>query len=283
MTPRKSGSRIKTDHRDAEMLARLCRAGELTPVYVPDERDEAMRDLSRAREDAVKSLRTARQTLGAMLLRYGHRYNGKKNWTPAHMRWLSDVSMPHPAGQAALQEYINAVVECAARVDRLTNQLLSHLPDWRMAPVVKALQALRGVATVVAMTTVAEIGDLTRFDNPRQLMAYLGLVPSEYSSGKSVSRGGITKTGNGHARRALVEAAHTYRHPARVSRLLLKRQEDLPQAVRDIAWEAQLRLCGKYRKLIGKGKLKNKVVTAVARELAGFMWAIAWEIGPVDA
>jgi transposase len=283
MVPKKSGNRIKTDRRDAEALARLYRAGELTPIYVPREDDEAMRDLSRAREDASKAQRTARQRLGAMLLRHGYRNPGKKSWTPAYMRWLSDISMPHPAQQIALQEYIHAVMECTTRIDRLTQQMLSLLPQWRMSPVVAALQALRGVAPIVAVTTVAEIGDLRRFENPRQLMAYLGLVPSEYSSGNSISRGGITKTGNGHVRRVLVEAAHAYGHPARVSRILLKRQEGLPQPIRDIAWKAQVRLCGRFRKLMAKGKLKNKVVTAIARELSGFMWAIAKEVQMANA
>lgn len=278
MIPKKSGSRIKTDRRDAEALARLYRAGELTPIYVPREDDEAMRDLSRAREDASKAQRTARQRLGAMMLRHGYRYTGGKSWTPAHMRWLSDVTMPHPAQQIALQEYIHAVKECTTRVDRLTEQILALLPAWRMLPVVKALQALRGVAPIVAVTTVAEIGDLSRFENPRQLMAYLGLVPSEYSSGNSISRGSITKTGNGHVRRVLVEAAHAYSYPARVSRHLLKRHEGLSQPILDIAWKAQVRLCGRFRKLMAKGKLKNKVVTAIARELSAFMWAIAREV-----
>lgn len=278
MTPRKSGDRIKTDRRDAESLARLERAGELTPVHVPREDDEAMRDLTRGREDGVNAQRTARQRLGAFLLRYGHRYPGKNLWTPAHIRWLSDVTMSHPAQQITLQEYIHAVRECTERVTRLTEQIQKLLPEWSMSPVVEALQALRGVAQIVAATTVAEIGDINRFENPRQLMAYLGLVPSENSSGSSIKRGGITKTGNGHVRRALVEAAHAYSFPARVSRSLLKRQEGLTQPVREIAWKAQVRLCGRFRRLMAKGKLKTKVVTAIARELAGFIWAIAREV-----
>lgn len=278
LVPRRSGDRIKTDRRDAATLARLHRAGELTPVYVPREDDEAMRDLTRAREDAVKALRTARQHLGAFLLRYGHRYPGKSTWTPAHNRWLADIAMPHPAQQIALQEYIHAVGECQTRLDRLVAQIVTLLPQWRLAPLVAALQALRGVAPIVAITTVAELGDITRFENPRQLMAYLGLVPAEYSSGASIKRGSITKTGNGHVRRALVEAAHAYGLPARVSRLLLKRQQDLPQPIRDIAWKAQVRLCGRFRRLLAKGKQKTKVVTAIARELSGFIWAIAQEV-----
>ncbi len=283
MIPKKTGSRIKTDRRDAEALARLYRAGELTPIYVPCEEDEAMRDLSRAREDASKAQRTARQRLGAMLLRHGYRYSGRKLWTLAHMRWLSGIAMQHPAQQIALQEYIHAVTECSTRLQRLAEQMLELLPSWRMSPVVKALQALRGVAPIVAITTVAEIGDLTRFDNPRQFMAYLGLVPSEYSSGNSISRGSITKTGNGHVRRVLIEAAHTYCHPARVSRILLRRQEGLPKDICEIAWKAQVRLCGRYRKLMAKGKMRTKVVTAITRELSGFVWAIAKKVPAATA
>ena len=277
-TPKKRGDRVKNDRRDAETLARLERAGELTAIYVLREEDEAMRDLTRAREDAVKALKTARHQLNAFLLRYGQRYPGKASWTPSHLRWLSDVTLPHPSQQIVLQEYIHTVVACAERTARLTDQIMKLLPDWRMFPVVKALQALRGVAPIVATTTVAEIGDLSRFANPRQLMAYLGLVPSEDSSGESTHRGSITKTGNGHVRRVLVEAAHAYGFPARVSRHLLKRHEGVPQPVLDIAWKAQVRLCGKFRRLMARGKLKNKVVTAIARELSGFMWAIAREV-----
>ena len=272
MTPRKSGDRIKNDRRDAETLARLERAGELTAIYVPRGEDEAMRDLTRGREDAVKALRVARQQLGALLLRYGKRYPGK-SWTPVHRRWLSDSALPHPSQQIVLQEYITAVWVGTERVARLTDQIVKLLPDWRMAPVVKAFQALRGVVPIVAVTTVAEIGDMNRFKTPRQLMAYLGLVPSE-----SIHRGGITKTGNGHVRRALIEAAHAYGFPARVSRHLLKRQEGLPQPVLAIAWKAQVRLCGRFRRLLARGKMKTKVITAIARELSAFMWAIAREV-----
>ena len=278
MIPKKSGNRIKNDRRDAEALARLERAGELNKVYVPREEDEAMRDLTRAREDAVEAQRTARQHLGAFLLRHGRRYPGKKSWTPAHMGWLSEITMPHPAQQITLQEYIHAIRETTERVIRLMEQIQKLLPEWRMAPVVTALQALRGVAPTVATTSVAEIGDMNRFERPKALMIYLGLIPSENSSGENVRRGSITKTGNGHVRRALVEAAQAYSFPARVSRPLLKRQEGLPQSVREIAWKAQVRLCGRFRRLMARGKERNKVVTAVARELAGFMWAIAREV-----
>ncbi len=277
-TPRKSGDRIKNDRRDAETLARMERAGELTAIHVPCEEDEAMRDLTRGREDAVKALKTARQQLNAFLLRCGKRYPGKGSWTPAHLRWLSDIALPHPSQQIVLQEYITTVRECTERTARMTEQILQLLPEWRWSPVVKALQALRGVAPLVAATTIAEIGDLSRFENPRRLMAYLGLVPSENSSGESTHRGSITKTGNGHVRRVLIEAAHAYGFPARVSRHLLKRQEGLPEPVLAIAWKAQVRLCGKFRRLMARGKLRTKVVTAIARELSGFMWAIAREV-----
>ena len=277
LIPKKSGDRVKTDRRDAMSLARLYRSGELTAVYVPREDDEAVRDLSRAREDAVNASRVARQRLGAMLLRLGYRYR-KTLWSTAHYNWLSTLKMPHPAQQIAFQEYIHAIMECGDRVNRLTDQIQKLIPDWRLAPVVKALQSLRGVSLMVATTTVAEIGDLSRFANPRQLMAYLGLVPSEKSSGKKEKRGGITKTGNGHVRRALVEAAHAYHYQARVSRILLARQEDRPDSIRKISWQAQVRLCGRIRTLTGRGKTRNKVVTAIARELSGFMWAIAKEV-----
>jgi transposase len=194
------------------------------------------------------------------------------------MGWLSDLSFPHPSQQIVLQECINAVIFSTERVARLTDQIMRLLPGWRMEPVVRALQALRGVAPMVAITTMAEIGDMGRFTHPRQLMAFLGLIPSEDSTGETIRRGGITKTGNGHVRRALIEAAHAYQFPARVSRLLLKRHEGLPGPVLDIAWKAQVRLCGRFRRLIARGKGRTKVVTAIARELSGFMWAIAKEV-----
>jgi transposase len=272
--PRSPADRVKTDRRDAMTLARLHRAGELTYVFVPREDDEAMRDLTRAREDAVKAQRVARQQLGGMLLRLGFRYQGK-NWSLKHLHWLADRKMPTPAQQVVFQEYINAINETTARIERLTQQIESLVISWRMAPVVSAIQALRGVSIIVAATMIAEIGDLTRFEHPRKLMAYLGLVPSEHTSGDKRRQGGITKTGNGHARRVLVEAAQTYSHPARISRHLLKRQEELSHEVRDLAWKCQMRLCARFRRLMAKGKNRNTVVAAIARELAAFMWAIA--------
>jgi transposase len=276
--PRQSGDRIKNDRRDARMLARLHRAGELTAVYVPLAEDEAIRDLTRAREDVKGDQKKCKQRLLAFLLRSGRRYSGKAPWSQAHRRWLADIKMPHPSQQLVLQEYIDALNECSQRVQRLTEQLRQLVRQWRMFPVVKALQSLRGVSLIVSATTVAEIGDLNRFDSPVELMGYLGLVASEHSSGQKTKRGSITKAGNGHVRRVLVEAAWAYRFRARVSRALLKRQEGLPQQVRDISWKAQLRLCSRYRHLWAKGKAKQVVVTAIARELCAFMWAIAHEL-----
>lgn len=276
--PRQSGDRIKNDHRDAINLARLHRAGELTAAHVPHVEDEAMRDLVRAREDIKGDEKKIKQRILAFLLRSGHKYTGKTPWSQAHMRWLSDIKMPHRSQQIVLQEYIDALTVCSLRVQRLTDQIWELLQEWRMLPVVNALQSLRGVSLIVAATTVAEIGDLKRFESPVKLMAYLGLVPSEHSSGEKTQRGSITKTGNGHVRRALVEAAWAYRLPARVSRALLKRQEELPQEIRDISWKAQIRLCSRYRRLWAKGKTKQVIVTAIARELCAFMWAIADKI-----
>jgi transposase len=280
LIPKKSGERIKNDRRDAKKLASLHRAGELTAVYVPDLEDEAMRDLSRAREDAVSATRKAKQQLKAFLLRHHVVFSGRSNWSKAYFNWLSDIAMAHPAQQVALQEYIDAVHENMHRVDRLTDQIKQLAPNWRLAPVVAALQAARGVSLIVSVTILAEIGDLNRFEHPDQLMGYLGLVPSEHSSGDKVKRGGITKTGNGHARKVLVEAAWAYRMKPRVSRVLLKRQQGLSDQVRQIAWKAQLRLCTRYRRMAGRGKPKQVVVTAIARELSAFLWAIAKQVKP---
>jgi len=281
MIPRKSGDRIKTDRRDARMLARLHRAGELTAVYVPDDQDEAMRDLSRSREDAVIAARKAKQRLKAFLLRNGLTYSGRSQWSKAYFNWLADIGMPHPAQQVALQEYISSVHETLNRVDRLTEQIRQMVPDWRLAPIVSALQSARGISLITAVTLLTEIGDLSRFNKPAQLMAYLGLVPSEYSTGDAIKRGGITKTGNSHARKALIEASWAYRMQPRVSRILLKRQQGLPDRVCRIAWKAQLRLCARFRRLAAKGKNKQVVVTAIARELSAFLWAIAKQVQPI--
>ena len=278
LIPMKAGDRVKTDRRDAVMLAKLHRAGELTAVWVPDGAHEAMRDLIRGRATAVRVLGKARQHLQGFLLRHGRVYAGKKGWTLAYRRWLTTVRFAHPAQQVVLQDYIHAVTDAEARVQRLTRQIEELVPKWSMAPVVEALQAMRGVAFIVAVTVAAEVGDFSRFDNPRQLMAYLGLVPTEHSSGATVRRGGITKAGNALARRALIEGAWTYRMQARISRKLHDRIETLPQAIRDIAWKAQVRLCARYRRLAAAGKAKVVIITAIAREMVGFLWAIARQV-----
>lgn len=277
---RRPGDRIKTDRRDALLLARSARTGELVSVTIPDARDEALRDLTRTREDAVRARLKARQQLKALLLRHGHRYTGKSSWTAAHERYLATVSFDQPAQDIAYAEYRNAVREAYDRVTRLTAAMTSQLESWRMRPVVEALMSLRGIDTVAAMTLVAEIGDFTRFAKPTELMGFLGLVPSEYSSGHSRRQGAITKTGNSHARRVLVEAAWNYRFPARISRTLQVRQEGQPKAVRDIAWRAQLRLASRYRHLAARQLAHNKICVAIARELSGFVWDIARQVRP---
>ena len=279
LIPTKPGDRVKTDRRDSESLARLHRANELTAVWVPCSEQEAMRDLTRAREDMKHLERQSRQRLSAFLLRHGKNYDsGKSKWTQAYFRWLEKIKFDQPVQQIVFQEYIDSVTQQQVRVKGLENEMEKALNDWSLAPVVEALMALRGCKLITAMTVMAELGDITRFDSPRQLMAYLGLVPSEYSSGKSTRRGGITKTGNGHVRRVLTESAWCYRFPARKTAHLQRRAELTSDAVQGIAWKAQKRLCGRYQHLMDRGLLKVKVCTAIARELVGFIWAIACEI-----
>jgi transposase len=278
LIPKKAGDRVKTDRRDAVQLARLMRSGDLTPVYVPTVDDEAIRDLTRAREDAINDLKAAKFRLKAFLLRHDIHYTGRATWSPAHLRWLSEVVCPTPAQQIVFQEYVRAVTEHTERLQRLEQELHEQVKAWRLNPVVEALQALRGVQFTVAVTMVAELGDLTRFDNPRQLMKFLGLIPSEYSTGERRRQGSITKAGNSHARRVLVEGAWAYRYPAKVSRHVQLRLEQQPKAIQDISWKAQVRLCKRYRRLMARGKHANQVVVAIARELIGFMWAIAKQV-----
>jgi transposase len=284
LIPTKPGDRVKTDRRDSENLARLYRAGELTPVWVPDQEQEAMRDLTRAREDMKHLERQARQRLCAFLLRHGQRYDsGKSKWTQAYWRWLERIKFSHRVQQGVFQEYIDSVKQQQQRVADLEQAMHEALTDWTLAPVVEGLMALRGCRLITAMTIVAELGDITRFDSPRQLMKYLGLVPSESSSGPRVRRGGITKTGNGHVRRVLVEAAWCYRFPARKTAPLQRRAEQTSAEVQAIAWKAQKRLCGRYQALNNRGLLPQKTCTAIARELTGFIWAIACEEMPSNA
>ncbi|MCO6355754.1 IS110 family transposase [Pseudoalteromonas shioyasakiensis] len=284
LTPKKPGERVKTDKRDAMKLAKLLKTEDLTPIYVPEPEDEAVRDLSRAREVAMKDLKDAKYQLKALLLRNNINYAGTANWSLKHLRWLTELVLSHPAQQLVLQEFIQTISERMARLERLDNELTHHVHQWRYYPVVKAIQAMRGVRLLVAAGVIAELGDLSRFDHPRKLMSYLGLVPSEHSSGGKRHIGAITKCGNGRARRLLIEGAHTYRYAANISTDMQKRQEGLPKQIIDIAWKAQLRLCKRYKKLISKGKHYNLVVTAIAREMIAYIWAIAKEVvlTPVD-
>jgi transposase len=278
LIPKKPGDRVKTDRRDALQLARLARSGDLTAVYVPKVEDEAMRDLTRAREEAISDLKDAKLRLQAFLLRHAIRYSGRAHWGPAHLRWLSEIVCPTPAQHIVFQEYVRAVSAHRDRLQRLEHALHEHVTAWRLHPVVEALQALRGVQCTVAVTLVADMGDLTRCESPRELMKFLGLIPSEYSSGEQRRQGSITKAGNTHARRVLVEGAWAYRYPAKVSRHLQLRLEKLPKAIQDISWKAQVRLCKRSRRLVARGKHANVVTVAIARELTGFMWAIAKEV-----
>jgi transposase len=282
LIPKKPGARIKPDRRDAVQLARLARSGDLTAVYVPRVEDEAIRDLTRAREDAISDLKDATFRLKAFVLRHDIRYVGRANWNPAHLRWLSEVVCPTPSQQIVFQEYVRTVTEHTERLQRLEHELQDQVHSWRLNPVVEALQALRGVQCTVAVTTVAAIGDLTRFDSPRELMKCLGLIPSEYSTGAQRRQGSMTKAGNTHARRVLVEGAWAYRYPAKVRRHLQLRLEKQPKIIQDISWKAQVRLCKSYRRLVARGKHANVVTVAIARELAGCMWAIAREV-PITA
>lgn len=275
MIPRRAGDRVKTDRRDAIQLARLMRSGDLTPVYVPEIEDEAIRDLSRAREAARDDLNSARHRLKSFLLRHDVRYDGRANWGGPHLRWLATLVMPTPASQFVLQELINVISERHGRLQRIEDELRDQAVSWRLCPVVEAYQALRGVQFIVAVTAVAELGDVSRFDNPRQLMKYLGLTPAEHSTGDSRRLAGISKAGNGHARRALIEAAKAYRHKPKVSPAMQKRQQNLPEEICAIAWKAQQRLCKRYRSLSARGKHANTVAAAIAREIAAFMWAIS--------
>ena len=276
LIPKKPGERVKTDRRDAVKLASLFRSGELTSVWVPDEEQEAIRDLTRAREEMKRVELQLKQRVSAFLLRYGKRYTaGKSKWTQRYYRWLADVKMDFPVQQIVLEEYVDAVKQAEERVGGLNKELERALSNWSMKPVVESLMALRGVQLLTAMSLVTELGDISRFDSPRQLMAYVGLVPSEHSSGGKANRGGITKTGNGRVRRLLVEAAWSYRFPARQSYHMQKKAEKATKQAQAIARKAQKRLCHRYRVLLRNGKEPGKVATAIAREMSGFVWAIA--------
>lgn len=278
LIPKKPGDRVKTNRRDAVSLTKLLRAGELTAVWVPDERHEAMRDLSRARLAAKKDLQGKRQQISSLMLRLGRCYPGKTTWGPAHMKWLMSQKLEYREQRMVLEELLQGIRQEGERVERLEQAIRAAVPEWSLAEVVTALQAMRGIDLIAAVAILAEIGDLSRFQNPRELMGYLGLVPSESSTGDKVKRGGITKAGNSRARRILVEAAWSYRYPPRVGRQKQPKVAAAPRRVREIAWKAQTRLCRRFRSLERKGKLRTVVATAIARELSAFIWAINREV-----
>ena len=284
LIPKRPGDRVKTNRRDAVSLAKLLRAGELTAVWVPDRHHEAMRDLTRSRETAMLDLRSKRQQISAFLLRQGRPYPaGKKTWSKTHLSWLMSQRFDYPEQRLVFEEMLLAVRQAQERLKRLEQAIRVAVPDWSLAELVTALMAMRGMDLISASTFLAEVGDLSRFRTPRELMAYLGLVPSEDSTGDTIKRGAITKAGNRRARRMLVECSWSYQYPPRVGRAKQEKVDAAPPAVRDIAWKAQCRLSKRYRTLIRSGKLKTVAVTAVAREFAGFIWAVGQAITTVRA
>jgi transposase len=276
LIPKKRGDRVKTNRRDAVNLVKLLRAGELTAVWVPDRRHEAIRDLTRAREAAVNDLRRKRQRLSAFLLRQGRSYpEKKKTWTKTHMNWLASQKFEHPEQRLVLEEMMLAIRQGEERVERWEQAICAAVPDWSLGKLVTALMALRGIDMISASALLAETGDLSRFQTAPEFMGYLGLVPSEDSTGDTIKRGPITKAGNRRARRTLVESAWSYQHPPRLGQAKQEKVAAAPRAVREIAWKAQCRLNRRYKALLRRGKLKTVAITAVARELAGFVWAAA--------
>lgn len=273
LIPKRPSDRIKTDRRDARKLAMNLKAGTLTAVHIPSPTEEAFRDVVRAWHQAKWDVTKAKQRLAHFLLRNDIRYTGKTAWTAAHRRWLSELVLPSAVQQIVFQELIMAVAERERRRDRLEAELDRLAPDWPGYTLAQVLQAFRGLQKTVAYTVVAEACDLGRFAHPRQFMGWLGLIPAEHSSGTKRRQGSITRGGNRWARTMLIEAAWAYRYAPKVSRIIQLRQENVPEPILEIAWQAQLRLHHKYRRLMARGVPKNKVVTAMARELAGFIWA----------
>ena len=279
-TPVEKGLRQKTDRRDALMLARLHRAGELTAIHVPDAVDESIRDLTRARADAVHDLTRAKQRLKSFLLRQGYRYSGKANWSEAHQRYLRELVLPLPALKAVLEECLLAIDQATQRVVRLEALLAVQVPLWRMYPAVEALMTLRGFQLTAAAVLVAELGDVRRFAHPRHVMAFLGLVPRENSTGNTRRQGSITKAGNAHARWILIEAVQHAFLPPKVSAPLALRQQGQPAAFRELSWKIQVRLHQRGWHLLHRGVMKAKVTVALARELSGFVWDLLRQVPP---
>lgn len=283
LIPSKAGDQVKTDKKDAIKLARLLRAGELTAVHVPDEADEAIRDLCRARVDAVDDLRRAKNRLLGMLRRLGHRYAGGATWSEAHMRYLRKLQMPYASHAIILEEIIQQIGQLQERIARIEHHMELQCAAWTRKPLVDAVMALRGFRIIAAMMVVSEIGDFVRFTHPKQLMSYLGLAPGEYSSGGKQKQGAITKCGNSHLRWLMVECATHYRLDPKVSPRLSKRQEGQPRWVKDLSWKAQNRLHGRYKTLQQRLMHYNKIKVAIARELTGVIWEIGYRMQSVQA
>jgi len=274
LTPKRAGERVKTDRRDARKLARLLRAGELSPVYIPESTDEAIRDLCRARTDAVDDRCRSRHRLKGFLLRHGYHYQGKSSWSAAHERYLRELVLPHPAMKVILEEYLQGIAAAGERIARCEEAMRALLEKWHLRPAVEALMAMKGFRTVAAMILVSELGEVHRFSHPRQVMAYLGLVPTENTSSDRRRQGHITKCGNAHARWLLVECAQHYATPPKVSKELSRRQEGQPQEVRALSWKAQHRLHARFARLSARRLQRNKALVAIARELCGFIWEL---------
>jgi len=273
-TERKPNEKIKTDKRDAQKIAKLFRNGDITEVRIPPALDEAVRDLCRARTDASDDLSRAKQRLGSFLLRNGFRYDGKTRWTPAHMRYLRHLTLPDPTQALVLEGYLQTIDTCLAQVQFYEDKMKQVLNDWEWKPIVEALMACKGFQEVAAMTIISELGDLRRFKSPRQLMAFLGLVPGEESSGSKRRQGAITKCGNGHARWMLCESAQAYRREPKISAALSKRQEGQPHEVKALSWRMQQRLTKRYRRLRIRNIRDSKCIVAIARELSAFIWEL---------
>lgn len=282
LIPTKPGEKKKTDKRDARKLADMHRSGHLTAVHIPDVDDEVVRDVCRGRTDAVNDLKSSKKQLLSFLLRNGYRYPEKARWTEAHMRYLRELVMAHPTQKILLEEYIRRIDNAVEQIKRLEDQMDKILQPWKRKPLVDALMGFRGFQKVAAMVMVSEIGFFGRFKHPKQLMAYLGLIPSEESSGETRRMGSITKCGNGHARWMLIECAGHYRMPAKVSKALSARQEGLSREVKKVSWHAQNRLSKRWYKLALRGLHTNKIRTAIARELSSYIWDIAMIIEQQD-
>lgn len=273
-TQRKPNEKIKTDKRDAINIAKLFRNGDITEVRIPPALDEAVRDVCRARTDASDDLARSKQRLNSFLLRNGIRYSGKARWTPAHLRYLRHLTLPDPVQNLVLEEYLQAIDSGYERVERLVERMKELLVDWEWEPVVRALMACKGFQEVAAMTLISELGDLRRFAHPRKLMAFLGLVPGEYTSGDKRRQNSITKCGNSHARWMLVECSQHYRKAPKIGAALSKRQDGQPKKVKELSWRMQHRLHKRYVKLKARGKRENKAIVAIARELSAFIWEL---------